>query len=58
MRFTRPGRQEYEVMAEIVHEFRRFNADTSYHPIVGGGPNSCILHYRDNNQTLKEATCS
>jgi len=28
MRFTRPGRQEYEVMAEIVHEFRRFNADT------------------------------
>jgi Xaa-Pro aminopeptidase len=54
MRFTRPGRQEYEVMAELVHEFRRYNADTSYHPIVGGGPNSCILHYRDNNQTLQE----
>jgi Xaa-Pro aminopeptidase len=54
MRFCRPGRQEYEVMAELVHEFRRYNADTSYHPIVGGGPNSCILHYRDNNQTLKD----
>jgi len=54
MRFTRPGRQEYEVMAELVHEFRRHNADTSYHPIVGGGPNSCILHYRDNDQPLRK----
>src|SRR2546429_3830914 len=54
MRFCRPGRQEYEVMAELVHEFRRYNADTSYHPIVGGGPNSCVLHYRDNNQTLQD----
>src|SRR5712672_2588095 len=54
MRFCRPGRQEYEVMAELVHEFRRYNADTSYHPIVGGGPNSCVLHYRDNNQTLRD----
>ncbi len=40
-------------MAELLHEFRRHNADISYHPIVGGGPNSCILHYRDNDQTLK-----
>ncbi len=54
MRFCRPGRKEYEVMAELVHEFRRHNADTSYQPIVGGGPNSCILHYRENNQTLNE----
>jgi len=53
MRFCRPGRKEYEVMAELVHEFRRYNADTSYHPIVGGGANSCVLHYRDNDQTLK-----
>ena len=54
MRFCRPGRKEYEVMAELVHEFRRHNADTAYHPIVGGGPNSCILHYRENNETLNE----
>jgi Xaa-Pro aminopeptidase len=52
MRFCQPGRQEYEVMAELVHEFRRHNADTSYHPIVGGGANSCILHYHENNQPL------
>ena len=53
MRRCRPGLKEYEVMAEIIHEFRRHNADTSYHPIVGGGANSCILHYRDNDQPLK-----
>jgi Xaa-Pro aminopeptidase len=52
MRFCRPGVTEYQVMAELLHEFRRHNADTAYHPIVGGGPNSCILHYRDNDQTL------
>jgi Xaa-Pro aminopeptidase len=53
MRFCRPGATEYQVMAELVHEFRSHNADTSYHPIVGGGANSCILHYRDNDQPLK-----
>jgi Xaa-Pro aminopeptidase len=53
MQFCRPGLKEYEVMAEIIHEFRRHNADTSYQPIVGGGANSCILHYRENDQPLK-----
>ncbi len=54
MRFTRPGRMEYEVMAELLHEFRRSNADISYHPIVGGGENSCILHYHENSEELKK----
>ena len=54
MRFCRPGATEYQVMAELVHEFRRNNADTAYHPIVGGGANSCVLHYRDNDQPLKD----
>jgi Xaa-Pro aminopeptidase len=54
MRFCRPGAKEYEVMAELVHEFRRNNADTSYHPIVGGGANTCVLHYRENSEPLKE----
>ena len=53
MRFCRPGATEYEVMAELVHEFRSHNADTSYHPIVGGGANSCVLHYRENDQPLR-----
>ena len=52
MRFARPGRMEYEVMAEVLHEFRSHNADVSYHPIVGGGANACVMHYRDNDQPL------
>ena len=52
MRFAQPGRMEYEVMAEVLHEFRSHNADTSYHPIVGGGANACVMHYRNNDQPL------
>ena len=54
MRFCRPGLMEYEIMAELIHEFRRHNADVSYQPIVGGGANSCILHYRENDQVLRD----
>jgi len=49
-----PGRMEYEVMAEILHEFHRRRADISYHPIVGSGPNSCVLHYRDNARQMQD----
>jgi Xaa-Pro aminopeptidase len=52
MRFCRPGRMEFEVMAELLHEFHRHGADISYHPIVGGGANSCVLHYHANNARL------
>jgi len=54
MRFCRPGLTEYQVMAELLHEFRRHNADTAYAPIVAGGANSCVLHYRDNSQPLAD----
>jgi len=54
IKFARPGRMEYEVMAELLHEFRRNNADFSYHPIVGGGANSCILHYHENRAELND----
>jgi Xaa-Pro aminopeptidase len=54
MKFCQPGKNEFEVMAELVYEFGRFGADTSYHPIVGGGANTCVLHYRDNNARLND----
>ena len=54
MRFVHPGAMEYEVMAELVHEFRRHNADLAYHPIVGGGANACVMHYRDNDKALAD----
>jgi Xaa-Pro aminopeptidase len=54
MRFVRPGRMEYEVMAELVHEFRSHNADLAYQPIVGGGANGCVMHYRNNDARLAD----
>jgi Xaa-Pro aminopeptidase len=54
MRFARPGRMEYEVVAELVHEFRSYNADTAYQPIVASGPNACTLHYREHARRLAE----
>ncbi|HUG73552.1 MAG TPA: aminopeptidase P N-terminal domain-containing protein, partial [Steroidobacteraceae bacterium] len=54
MRCTAPGRYEYEIAAEIMHEYGRHNATASYQPIVGGGANSCILHYRENDARLAE----
>jgi Xaa-Pro aminopeptidase len=45
---------EYEVMAEILHEFRSHNADISYPPIIGGGANACVMHYRNNDQPLRD----
>jgi Xaa-Pro aminopeptidase len=54
MRFCQPGRHEYELMAELLHEFHRAQADISYQPIVGGGANGCILHYVENRALLQE----
>lgn len=54
MRTCRPGMMEYEIEAEFLHEFRRHDATTSYHPIVGGGANGCILHYVENRARLEE----
>ena len=45
----RPGMREYEVEAELLHEFRRHGAQApAYTPIVAGGANACILHYVEN----------
>ena len=54
MRACRPGRFEYEIAAEIRHEFMRARADISYLPIVGGGANGCILHYRESTDELRD----
>ncbi|MEX2125538.1 MAG: Xaa-Pro aminopeptidase [Woeseia sp.] len=54
MAAVRPGMHEYEIEAEFVHEFRSHDATVSYSPIVGGGANTCTLHYVDNNAELKD----
>ena len=51
MRFTRPGVFEYEIEAELLHEFRRHGAQfPAYTPIVASGANACVLHYNANNR--------
>ncbi len=54
MRATRPGLHEYEIEAELIHEFRRHGAQApAYTPIVAGGANACVLHYVENQAELK-----
>jgi Xaa-Pro aminopeptidase len=55
MRFARPGCNEYELDAELLHEFRRHGSQApAYNSIVAGGANACVLHYSDNNQLLRD----
>ena len=55
MRFARPGRHEYEVEAELLHEFCRHGSrHPAYTSIVAGGANACTLHYVGNNAVLND----
>lgn len=55
MRFAAPGRFEYEVEAELLHEFRRHGCEyPAYTSIVAGGANACVLHYVGNDQPLRD----
>lgn len=54
MRACRPGRYEYELAAELLHEFYSAGAQASYEPIVGGGANACVLHYVTNRDRLAD----
>lgn len=54
MRFVRPGLHEYEVEAELLHEFLRHGAQApAYSSIVATGPNACVLHYVSNRAVLE-----
>ncbi|MGA8179477.1 MAG: aminopeptidase P N-terminal domain-containing protein [Desulfobacterales bacterium] len=49
--FIRPGVWEFEIEAEIFHEFLTHRSRRpAYAPIVASGPNACILHYVQNNR--------
>jgi Xaa-Pro aminopeptidase len=52
---TRPGMFEYQIEAELLHEFLREGAQAvAYSSIVASGPNACVLHYRDNNRQMND----
>ena len=53
MRAAAPGRAEYEIEAELLHEFRHGGAQApAYTSIVAGGANACVLHYVQNDARL------
>ncbi|MCG3461202.1 Xaa-Pro aminopeptidase [Xenorhabdus bovienii] len=55
MQNCRPGMFEYQLEAEIHHEFTRQGARyPAYNTIVGAGENACILHYTENERRMKE----
>lgn len=55
LEFVKPGVVEYEVEAEIIHEFIRNGANGhAYDPIVASGANNCVLHYIQNNAVCKD----
>ena len=55
LKFIKPGVAEYEIEAEIIHEFIRQRASGhAYNPIIASGKNANILHYNDNNQICKD----
>lgn len=65
MRVCAPGRYEYEIEAELLHEFRRQGSQyPAYTSIVAAGANACVLHYvgndclmRDGDMLLIDAGC-
>jgi Xaa-Pro aminopeptidase len=65
MACARPGMREYELEAELLHEFRRHGAQSpAYASIVAAGANACVLHYaagglaaRDGDLVLIDAGC-
>lgn len=55
MKAVEPGMPEYQLQAEIEHEFARAGAAfPAYTSIVGGGHNACVLHYVSNNHVLND----
>jgi Xaa-Pro aminopeptidase len=52
--FIKPGRMEYEIEAELIHEFLKHRSSGfAYQPIIGSGIDSCVLHYVNNNKECK-----
>ena len=55
MQSARPGVYEYQLEAEIMHEFMHSGSRQAAYPsIVGGGENACILHYVENQDALQD----
>lgn len=55
LNYIKPGVFEYEIEAEVTHEFLiNRSRGHAYAPIVAGGANACVLHYTSNNDQVKD----
>lgn len=55
LQFVKPGVMEYEIEAELLHEFiRNRSKGFAYTPIIASGNNANVLHYIENNRECKD----
>jgi Xaa-Pro aminopeptidase len=55
LKYLKPEVYEYEIEAEIIHEFlKNRSSGFAYDPIIASGANACILHYGSNNSRCKD----
>ncbi len=55
LKFVKPGITEYDIEAELIHEFiRNRSRGFAYQPIIASGANACVLHYIENNAVCNE----
>ncbi|MCU0797874.1 MAG: aminopeptidase P N-terminal domain-containing protein [Akkermansiaceae bacterium] len=53
--FIKPGVGEWEIEAELLHEFvSRGSRGFAYNPIIGSGKNACVLHYIENDKRCQD----
>ncbi len=53
--FLKPNVYEYELEAELIHEFiRKGSKGFAYQPIIASGPDSCVLHYTTNHKQCQD----
>ena len=53
LQFIKPNIFEYNIEAELIHEFRNLQSrGFAYEPIIASGKNGCVLHYNSNNQKV------
>ncbi|MEA5257779.1 aminopeptidase P family protein [Arcicella aquatica] len=51
LNFVKPNVTEYEIEAELLHEFvRNRSKGFAYQPIIASGANACVLHYIENSR--------
>lgn len=51
LKFVKPGVFEFEIQAEMEHEFlMNRSSGSAFAPIIAGGANACVLHYNENNK--------